>query len=191
MGVDARPEGPLASLGHVTKGELCREQALVFWCGRPSDTNPRAFSPVPLPLEVPGGAGNPPRAHRLTASADRLASLARLALPSERFGHRLHGELVSPANAVAVALVAPGAGELGLGHQGAANASGASSAIASAPPAASAPPDVGRWRSGSQVRYQGELLLTRQKTPSWQQVGRVRANARAQAGTSEAAGALT
>jgi len=37
MGVDARPEGPLASLGHVTKGELCREQALVFWCGRPSD----------------------------------------------------------------------------------------------------------------------------------------------------------
>jgi hypothetical protein len=38
MGVDARPEGPLASLGHVTKGELCREQALVFWCGRPSDT---------------------------------------------------------------------------------------------------------------------------------------------------------
>jgi len=37
MGVDARPEGPLASLGHVTKGELGREQALVFWCGRPSD----------------------------------------------------------------------------------------------------------------------------------------------------------
>ena len=30
MGVDARPEGPPASLGHVTKGELCREQALVF-----------------------------------------------------------------------------------------------------------------------------------------------------------------
>ena len=30
MGVDARPEGPLASLGHLTKGELCREQALVF-----------------------------------------------------------------------------------------------------------------------------------------------------------------
>jgi hypothetical protein len=40
---------------------------------------------------------------------------------------------------VAVALVAPGAGELGLGYQNAANASGASSAIASAPPAASAP----------------------------------------------------
>ena len=39
MGVDARPEGPLASLGHVTKGELCREQALVFWCGHPSDTS--------------------------------------------------------------------------------------------------------------------------------------------------------
>jgi hypothetical protein len=39
MGVDARPEGLLASLGHVTKGELCREQALVFWCGRPSDTS--------------------------------------------------------------------------------------------------------------------------------------------------------
>jgi len=38
MGVDARPEGPQASLGHLTKGELCREQALVFWCGRPSDT---------------------------------------------------------------------------------------------------------------------------------------------------------
>jgi hypothetical protein len=38
MGVDARPEGPLASLGHVTKGELCREQALVFWCGPPSGT---------------------------------------------------------------------------------------------------------------------------------------------------------
>jgi len=135
-------------------------------------------------LQVPGGAGNPPRAHRLTASADRLASLARQALPSKRFGHRLHGELVSPVNAVAVALVAPGAGELGLGHQSAANASGASSAIASAPPAASAPPDVGRWRSGSQVRYQGELLLIRQKAPSWQQMGRVRANARVQAGTS-------
>ena len=40
---------------------------------------------------------------------------------------------------VAVALVAPSAGELGLGRQNAANASGASSAIASAPPAASAP----------------------------------------------------
>jgi hypothetical protein len=53
------------------------------------------------------------------------------------------------------------------------------------------PADVGRWRSGSQVRYQGELLLIRQKAPSWQQVGRVRANARVQAGTSEAAGALT
>jgi hypothetical protein len=38
MGVDARPEGPLASLGHLTKGELCREQALVFRCSRPSDT---------------------------------------------------------------------------------------------------------------------------------------------------------
>ena len=35
MGVDARPEGPLASLGHLTKGELCREQALVFRCSRP------------------------------------------------------------------------------------------------------------------------------------------------------------
>jgi hypothetical protein len=53
------------------------------------------------------------------------------------------------------------------------------------------PADVGRWRSGSQVRHQGELLLIRQKAPSWQQVGRVRANARVQAGTSEAAGALT
>ena len=52
------------------------------------------------------------------------------------------------------------------------------------------PADVGRWRSGSQVRYQGELLLIRQKAPSWQQVGRVRANTRVQAGTSEAAGAL-
>jgi hypothetical protein len=39
VGVDARPEGPLASLGHVTKGELCREQALVFWCSRTSDTS--------------------------------------------------------------------------------------------------------------------------------------------------------
>ena len=34
MGVDARPGGPLASLGHLTKGELCREQALVSWCSR-------------------------------------------------------------------------------------------------------------------------------------------------------------
>jgi hypothetical protein len=157
-----------------------------------------------------------------------------------------------------------GAGELGLGHQNAANASGASSAIASAPPAASArlaaalpaaasptilsrapsrprwfgwpatcvpgpsrrptrsspppaasascrnrvghignhllparlgsqhgPAGVRRWRSGSQVLYQGELLLIRQKAPSWQQVGSVRANARVQAGTSEAADALT
>jgi hypothetical protein len=53
------------------------------------------------------------------------------------------------------------------------------------------PADVGRWRSGSRVRYQGELLLIRQKAPSWQQVGRMRANARVQAGTSEVAGALT
>lgn len=30
MGVDARPEGPLTSSGHVTKGKLCREQASVF-----------------------------------------------------------------------------------------------------------------------------------------------------------------
>ena len=37
MGVDARPEGPLASLGHLTKDELCREQALVSWCSRPAD----------------------------------------------------------------------------------------------------------------------------------------------------------
>ena|SRR5690349_7951344 len=36
-GVDARPEGPLASLGHVTKGELCHEQALVSWRSPPSD----------------------------------------------------------------------------------------------------------------------------------------------------------
>ena len=41
MRVDARPEGPLASLGHVNKGELCREQALVFWCSRPAQLNPR------------------------------------------------------------------------------------------------------------------------------------------------------
>jgi hypothetical protein len=35
VGVDARPEGPPASLGHVTKGELRREQALVCWCSHP------------------------------------------------------------------------------------------------------------------------------------------------------------
>ena len=29
-GSRCRREGPLASLGYVTKGELCREQALVF-----------------------------------------------------------------------------------------------------------------------------------------------------------------
>ena len=38
VGVDARPEGPSESLGHVTKGELRREQALVCWCSHPSDT---------------------------------------------------------------------------------------------------------------------------------------------------------
>jgi hypothetical protein len=38
MGVDAQPEGSLASLGYVTKGEPCREQALVFRYSRPSDT---------------------------------------------------------------------------------------------------------------------------------------------------------
>jgi hypothetical protein len=37
MGVDARPEVPLTSSGHVTKGELCREHAMVFWCSRTSD----------------------------------------------------------------------------------------------------------------------------------------------------------
>ena len=39
LGVDARPEGPLASLGHVTKGELCREQALVFLVQSPPRTH--------------------------------------------------------------------------------------------------------------------------------------------------------
>jgi hypothetical protein len=39
VGVDARPEGPLASLGHVTKGEPRLELALVCWCSRPSDTS--------------------------------------------------------------------------------------------------------------------------------------------------------
>ena len=55
MGVDARPEGPLASLGHVTKGELCREQALVSWCSRPSDTRTGEKSPKRTPLEHAGG----------------------------------------------------------------------------------------------------------------------------------------
>ena len=41
MGIDARPEGPLASLGHVTKGELCREQALVSWCSRSAQYDPQ------------------------------------------------------------------------------------------------------------------------------------------------------
>lgn len=40
-----------------------------------------------------------------------MPPLARPALPSGRFAYRLHGELVSPVNTVAVALVAPGAGE--------------------------------------------------------------------------------
>ena len=44
VGVDARPEGPPASLGHVTKGELRREQALVCWCSHPSDTNDQALT---------------------------------------------------------------------------------------------------------------------------------------------------
>jgi hypothetical protein len=35
MGVDARPEGPPASSGHVTKGELRREQAMVFGAAAP------------------------------------------------------------------------------------------------------------------------------------------------------------
>ena len=41
VGVDARPEGPQASLGHVTKGELCREQALVSWCSRSAQYDPQ------------------------------------------------------------------------------------------------------------------------------------------------------
>ena len=49
MGVDARPEGPLASLGHLTKGEPCREQALVLRCSRPRTKNPhnRPFTGMP------------------------------------------------------------------------------------------------------------------------------------------------
>ena len=50
--------------------------------------------------------------------------------------------------------------------------------------------DVGRWRSGSPVQYPGELWLMWQTAPYWQQAGRVRANTRVQAGTSEAASAL-
>ena len=52
------------------------------------------------------------------------------------------------------------------------------------------PPSISP-RPPREPTHQGELLLIRQKAPSWQQVGRVRANARVQAGTSEAAGALT
>jgi len=52
------------------------------------------------------------------------------------------------------------------------------------------PADAGRSRSGTQVGYLGELWLMRQTAPRWQQVGRVRANARVQAGTSAAADAL-
>jgi hypothetical protein len=52
---------------------------------------------------------------------------------------------------------------------------------------------------GSLTQYAGRILRSHEnksprlprKAPSWQQVGRVRANARVQAGTSEAAGALT
>lgn len=50
------------------------------------------------------------------------------------------------------------------------------------------------WGDGeaeAEYGYHGELLLIRQKGLSWRQVRRVRANARVQAGTSEAAGALT
>ena len=78
MGVDARPEGPPASLGHVTKGELCREQALVFWCDRPSDTQTGEISPKQTSLEhatqpragyravrlLPWGGGHDRPAHR-------------------------------------------------------------------------------------------------------------------------------
>jgi hypothetical protein len=55
MGVDAPPEGPLASLGHVTKGELCREQALVSWCSRPADMNPHQSQAFILDVS-PGAA---------------------------------------------------------------------------------------------------------------------------------------
>jgi len=44
VGVDAWPEGPPASLGHVTKGELRREQALVCWCSHPSDTHDKLLT---------------------------------------------------------------------------------------------------------------------------------------------------
>jgi hypothetical protein len=47
VGVDARPEAPLASLGHVTKGELCREQALVFLVQSDHAAKPQAGHPRP------------------------------------------------------------------------------------------------------------------------------------------------
>jgi hypothetical protein len=72
MGVDARPEGPLALLGHVTKGELCREQALVSWCSRPTDTKT---------------ARSPPNGHRLNTSAAYSNTLAASPL---RPGTALH-----------------------------------------------------------------------------------------------------
>jgi hypothetical protein len=54
MGVDARPEGPLASLGHVTKGELCREQDWFFGAVAPSNTNTGAISRKQALLEHAG-----------------------------------------------------------------------------------------------------------------------------------------
>ena len=66
MGVDARPEGPLASLGHVTKGELCREQALVFGAVAPR---------THMGVQVPRDASRTQRVRRLLPSMPLLRSL--------------------------------------------------------------------------------------------------------------------
>lgn len=55
-------KGPLASLGHETKGELCREQ-IGFFVQSPSDTKTGAISPKQAPLEhaLGGRTSRPPR----------------------------------------------------------------------------------------------------------------------------------
>jgi hypothetical protein len=107
MGVDARPEGPLASLSHVTKGELCREQALVSWCSRLSDTQTRKFPAQQASLEH----ARPPAGRRAAPALPRGEAavtaplIAPLIPPRARPGAQEHGR-AAPARRLPMA-VAP------------------------------------------------------------------------------------
>jgi hypothetical protein len=71
----------LASLGHLTKGELCREQALVFRCSHPSDTQTWEISRIQALLEHAGVQSTVRRAVRARPCGEAAMTAAPLIAP--------------------------------------------------------------------------------------------------------------